>query len=264
MVATYGIIGTGPTKKNIIEDLLNEIGEDNNYILYGSHRLSDSEVRVLDWMVNHEVPFTIIADDKTSESFTDESAYSITHKNLTDDAFLKELKKKKGTLLLLWDDEREKEMTRIVYLATDMGIQIKDLTNGLVPIVLEDEDAPAAPQRVETDEVEIEQFSREELEGMPISVLRKNAKSQNINTDGLSKTQLVSALLGAESAPAVTYTTVSTAENTVTTTLNVAPPARETIVAPDGDCMVTVVMPNGTVISTPATMAEVRLILGLG
>jgi hypothetical protein len=34
-------------------------------------------------------------------------------------------------------------------------------------------------------------------------------------------------------------------------------------VAPDGDCMVTVVMPNGTVISTPATIEEVRVLLGL-
>jgi hypothetical protein len=39
---------------------------------------------------------------------------------------------------------------------------------------------------------------------------------------------------------------------------------RQTLEAPEGDCMVTVVMPNGTVISTPATMGEVRLILGLG
>lgn len=38
---------------------------------------------------------------------------------------------------------------------------------------------------------------------------------------------------------------------------------RPTLSAPDGDCMVTVVMPNGTVISTPATMAEVRTLLGL-
>jgi len=252
MVATYGIIGTGPTKRNIIEDLLNEIGEDNNYILYGSHRLSDSEVRVLDWMVNHEVPFTIVADDKTSEAFTDEAAYSITYKNVTDDSFLKELKKKKGTLLLLWDDEYEKEMNRIVHLASDLDIEIKDLTNGLGPIVLEDEKIPApTPQRVETDEVEIEQFSRAELEGIPISVLRKNAKGQNIDTEGLSKTQLIDALIGVETA-------------TVVPVLNVVPPARETIEAPDGDCMVTVVMPNGTVISTPATMAEVRVILGLG
>lgn len=39
--------------------------------------------------------------------------------------------------------------------------------------------------------------------------------------------------------------------------------ARTTLEAPEGDCMVTVVMPNGTVISTPATVEEVRVLLGL-
>lgn len=251
MMATYGIIGTGTTKKNIIEDLLNELGEDNDYLLYGSHRLSDSEVRILDWLSNHEVSYTVVADDNTSSALEEEAYHTVPCRNLTDEFFLKELKKRKGILLMLWDEEREKEMNRIVHIATDMGIEIKEMTNGLVPIVLEDAPAPA-PQRVETDEVEIEQFSREELEGMPISVLRKNAKSQNIETDGLSKKQLIEQLLGAEPI-----------EETVVPTIENVEAPRQTMQV-DGECMVIVVMPNGTVVSTPATMGEVRTILGLG
>lgn len=251
MMATYGIIGTGTTKKNIIEDLLNELGEDNDYLLYGSHRLSDSEVRVLDWLNNHEVSYTVVADDNTADALQEDAYHTVPCRTLTDEFFLKELKKRKGTLLMLWDEEREKEMNRIVHIATDMGIEIKEMTNGLVPIVLEDGPAPA-PQRVETDEVEIEQFSREELEGMPISVLRKNAKSQNIETDGLSKKQLIEQLLGAEPI-----------EETVVPTIEKVEAPRQTMQV-DGECMVIVVMPNGTVVSTPATMGEVRTILGLG
>lgn len=255
MMTTYGIIGAGPTKKNIIEDLLNELGEDNDYLLYGSHRLSDSETRVLDWMVNHEMSYTVVADPDTSENLLEDAYHTVSCKNLTDEFFLKELKKRKGVLLMLWDEERDKEMTRIVYIAADLGLEIKDLTNGLVPIVLED--APAnTPQRVETDEVEIEQFSREELEGMPISVLRKNAKSQNIDTDGLSKKQLIDQLVGIEDTPVVEPETPKDVAQHVAM-------SRQTLQV-DGECMVIVVMPNGTVVSTPATTAEVRTILGLG
>ena len=56
--------------------------------------------------------------------------------------------------------------------------------------------------------------------------------------------------------------TTSNPTSTITD-LKVTVPARPQMVAPEGDCMVTVVMPNGTVISTPATVEEVRVLLGL-
>jgi hypothetical protein len=40
-------------------------------------------------------------------------------------------------------------------------------------------------------------------------------------------------------------------------------PHREIMEVPDGDCMVVVVMSNGSVISTPATAEEVRVLLGM-
>lgn len=42
-----------------------------------------------------------------------------------------------------------------------------------------------------------------------------------------------------------------------------APSKRPLLEAPEGECMVTVVMPNGTVVSTPATVEEVRALLGI-
>lgn len=73
-------------------------------------------------------------------------------------------------------------------------------------------------------------FTEEEFESMPPAVQKRNTTSNPTST--------------------VTNMTVTT-------------PERTQIVAPDGDCMITVVMPNGTVISTPATVEEVRVLLGL-
>jgi hypothetical protein len=175
------------------------------------------------------------------------------------------LKKRKGTLLLLWDDERIDEMEEVVFKATDLGIDIKDLTNGLTPIVVEgaEEEPAEKPAPVQVDEVEIEPFSRKELEEMPITVLRKNAKNHGIATDGLSKTQLVDALLGedGEEAPAPMEAPITATVPDV----QYATPARSHIETDDDkECMATIVLPNGTIVSTPITMAEAKMILGLG
>lgn len=77
-------------------------------------------------------------------------------------------------------------------------------------------------------------FSKEEFESMPTAIQKRNETSNP---------------------------TVVASEVKVTVPEYVE--ERTQLVAPDGDCMVTVVMPNGTVISTPATMEEVRVLLGL-
>lgn len=265
MLTTYGVLGTGSTSKNVIEDSLNELGEDNEFLLFGERKLSASESRVLDWLCDHEVTYTVVHNTNTSESMMEFASHTIPCKSLTIEFFLKELKKRKGVLLLLWDNDRVEEMEQIVFTAADLEIEIKDLTNGLTPIVIEDEEPEhKKPTPVPTEEVEVEPFSRKDLEGMPISVLRKNAKSTGIDTESLTKSQLVDALLKEPVSEELPPPVATTLGNTpVTYNTDVKTP-RETLTAPDGDCMVTVVLPNGTVVTTPATMAEVRVFLGLG
>ena len=105
-------------------------------------------------------------------------------------------------------------MTNLVTKAFDAGVLIKELSNGLTPIALQD----SKPT-----------FSEQEFESMPSAIQKRNE------------------------VPVITAQVED----------DVQVPERLQIVAPDGDCMITVVMPNGTVISTPATMEEVRVLLGL-
>jgi hypothetical protein len=127
---------------------------------------------------------------------------------------IRTLAKVNGILLVMWDEENEDKMTALVTKAFDADITIKELSNGLTPIALQD----TKPT-----------FSEQEFESMPSAIQKRNE------------------------TPAV----VEQVEEVVEV------PERLQLVAPDGDCMITVVMPNGTVISTPATMEEVRVLLGL-
>jgi hypothetical protein len=104
---------------------------------------------------------------------------------------------------------------------------------------------------------------------MSIGVLRKAATARGVEGVGsYSKDELVERLIDKKThienieEPEVATTGVNP---TMTVNYKVSAPIQERpqMVAPDGDCMVTVVMPNGTVISTPATMEEVRVLLGL-
>jgi hypothetical protein len=277
MMKTYGVLGTGATSKNVIEDALNELGEDNEFLLYGAHKMSASESRVHSWVTDHEVSYTVLHDNKTSPALMEDASAFVSVKEITNRYLLKELKKRKGTLLMLWDEENNDEMEQIVFDASDLGIKVLDLTNGLTPIGVEGDESLEEPvTEVAVDEVEIEPFSKEELEKMPISVLKKNAKNQGMDVEFSSKEHIIQLLIGkdmlesftgADPAPKIASDTPevsSTVPNAITTYTTVEEGRKTVETSGEQECMVTVVMPNGTVVSTPATMAEVRLILGFG
>jgi hypothetical protein len=176
------------------------------------------------------------------------------------------LKSKKGTLLVLWDVDHEENLMNFVFKAHDMGIPVQELSNGLVPINVESASEEPA---IETEIVEIEPFSEAEMRSMSIGVLRKAATARGVEGVGAySKDELVERLIDKKThVENIEEPEVATTGINPTTTINysVSVPTQERpqMVAPDGDCMVTVVMPNGTVISTPATIEEVRVLLGL-
>lgn len=266
MLKTYGILGAGSTSKNVIEDALNELGEDNDYLLDGERKLSASGLRVYEWMCDHEVAYTLIHNDNTSEDLLESASQTIRCKTLSNEFFLKELKKRNGTLLLLWDQDRVEEMEEIVFLAADLGIEIKDLTNGLEPITVgeaDEDEAPKKPTMLPTEEVEIEPFDRKELEGMPLSVLKKTMAAKGQDGNKFSKDEMVDFLANPHQRhPDPTPNTTIPNTEVVYETKKEKKKHIET--TDDKPCMATIVLPNGTVASLPITMAEAKMILGLG
>jgi hypothetical protein len=256
-VKTYGIIGSGKCGENIIEDGLAELSEDAQFLIYGRKGASSNEDRVYDYLLEHELPFKLFVDHGATvpKVLTDAATETISVvAGTVSTNIIKFLTETSGELLVLWDETMEDIIQDLVFRAYDSNVLVKELTNGLIPINVSG-DSP------KDDIPAIEPFSKEELRSMSIGVLRKAAGARGIeNANEHDKDELI-ALITGEPMPTTTSATPMTAE--VKVDVQVPQTERTQLVAPEGDCMVTVVMPNGTVISTPATMEEVRVLLGL-
>lgn len=217
-MATYGILGGGSCPKNIIEDGLRELGvEGNTFYIIGTKKPSSNEERAFDFLLENEADFHVLCrNTSTCPKVLQDASVSVDVSEVPELDIVKKLSEVNGVLLILWDEDDSEKMDHLVTSAVDQGITVKELSNGLIPIMVQD--LPAT-------------FSKEEFESMPTAIQKRNETSNPI-----------------------------TAESEVSIT---TPDERPQMVAPDGDCMITVVMPNGTVISTPATIEEVRVLLGL-
>jgi hypothetical protein len=266
MLKKYGVLGTGRTSKNIIEDALNELGVDNDFVVTCGAKPSDSESRVINWLIDMEVNFMLTHNGKAPAEFIEKASVERLDANPARD-MIHYLSKTKGTLLLLWDDALIPEMEEICFDAADAGVPILDLTNGLVPIVVDiTHEEKTAP--IPTEEVEIEPFSRAEMLSMSIGVLRKNAKAQGIHVGTtMTKEQIVDAILNdvpmpepvieeeEEILPPIdlgTFHVVSSAQNdrAITSSYNT--------------CMLTATFPSGVIMSRPANVEEVKQLFGFG
>ena len=270
MLKRYGVLGTGSTSKNIIEDALTELGVDNNFVVTCGAKPSDSEARVINWLIDMEVNFMLTHNGTAPAEFTEKASVERLDASPARD-IIHYLSKTKGTLLLLWDDTLVPEMEEICFDAADAGVPILDLTNGLVPIVV-DITPEEKVEPVPTEEVEIEPFSRAEMLSMSIGVLRKTAKSQGIHVGtNMTKEQIVDAILNdvpmpdpiiedtemeeVEILPPIdlgTFHVVSSAQNDRAVTNSY------------DTCMLTATFPSGVIMSRPANVEEVKQLFGFG
>ncbi len=273
MLKKYGVLGSGNTSKNVIEDALNELGVDNDFIVTCGAKATESESRVINWLIDMEVNYEIVHAGNAPTKFIENASVEQLEVNPARE-IIRQLAKKKGTLLLLWDDTQVPVMEEICFDAADAGVTILDLTNGLVPIVV-DITPEEKPVPVPTEEVEIEAFTRDEMLSMSIGVLRRTAKSQGIQVGTtMTKEQIVDAIIHdvdaiindaevlepvieeeEEILPPIdlgTFHVVSSATNdrAITSSYNT--------------CMLTATFPSGVIMSRPANVDEVKQLFGFG
>ena len=198
----YGIVGGGEHPENIIEDCLKDIySNDADHILYLNCRkgASESEKRVYTYVLDNNIPFLAVSQDGSAPKVLVETAdYIVDGGDSADVTIIKELAANAGTLLILWDDVDERRMNRLVVAATDLGVNVLELSNGLTPFVVDTE--VVEPTITETPtpkaEVELEPLTRDELGDMTIGLLKKAAFAQGIaDASGMSKQELVDVLV---------------------------------------------------------------------
>lgn len=186
MREAYGVIGSGSASRKVIEASLNDIGVKPMFIVPWYGKVTDGLEAVYDWVVDNEATFSIVAKDgvKAVPKILAEKATSVVTVDDVDTHIINTLKNREveGLALVLWDQEKETYSVSIASKAIDLRLPTLELTNGLTPIVLDDDSK-------ETEEFEEEQlpeigeasYDRETLEMMPTSLVKRMAKDKGFD-----------------------------------------------------------------------------------
>jgi len=198
----YGIVGGGKHPQNIIEDGLKDIYHDNaDNTLYLNCRkgATDSEKRVYTYVIDNSIPFLAVSQEGSAPKVLVETAdYIVDGGASAEHTIIKELAANNGTLLILWDEDNEAQMNQMVIQATDLGVNVLELSNGLAPFVVDEAEQKETITEtpVSKTEIELEPLTRDELGDMSVGLLKKAAFAQGIaDAGGMSKQELVNVLV---------------------------------------------------------------------
>lgn len=200
MREAYGVIGSGSASRKVIEASLDDIGLEPTFIIPWYGKVTDGLEAVYDWVVNNEAVFSIVAKDgvRAVSKILAEKATSVTVVDDVDQHIINTLKNREveGLALVLWDQEKETYSVSIASKAIDLRLPTLELTNGLVPIILDEE---STEEPIETEEAEEglpdigeASYERETLEMMPTALVKRMAKDKGF--DPKSKEEAVNML----------------------------------------------------------------------
>ena len=265
---TVAILGTGTAKQSVIETSLADL-EGSRFIVPWYGKPGEGLASVYDFLLDNEATFDLVAPvEEKVNKHVEVRADAISRFDDVDKNILTLVKAYGGnTVLLLWDDADDKASESRAVEAHDAGFKVLDLGNGLKPIQVNDEPAPLEdtadvlpveeeekPAPPEEEEVETASFSREELENMPVSAVKRQAKANGIDVTGRTKAEIIDIFFPEGSA---------TLYNEIPT----PPPAQEPTVKGPRPVACIITYSNGTVanfIISQEKLEEVVELLGRG
>lgn len=205
MREAYGVIGSGSASRKVIEASLNDIGLEPMFIVPWYGKVTEGLEAVYDWVIDNDAVFCIVAQDgsKSVPKALASKATSVTSVEDVDTHIINTLKNREveGLALVLWDQDKEGYSVKIASQAIDLRLPTLELTNGLVPIVL-DEDMEETKEEKEEEEEKLDDlpdigeanYARETLEMMPTALVKRMAKDKGF--DPKSKEDAVNMLSG--------------------------------------------------------------------
>lgn len=207
MREAYGVVGAGSASQKVIEASLNDIGLEPLFIVPWYGKLTDGLKVVYDWMLDNEASFAVVAKDgvKDVPKALATKATSVTIVDDVDAHILSTLKEREveGMALILWDQEKETYSVSIASQAIDLRLPTLELTNGLVPIVLDDDTDTTESELVVEDEmpdIGETKYERETLEMMPAALVKRMAKDKGFEPK--SKEEAVN-MLTSDGSPSI-------------------------------------------------------------
>jgi hypothetical protein len=201
MQELYGVLGTGTASKKTIWASLDDLGTSVEFIIPWYGKPSEGLEHVYDWMIDNEATFTVISSGRTPKALRDVALDFVNDVEGINDEIVHRLKNREvpGLAMVLWDDANEQYSHSIATVCIEAGLPTLELTNGLVPLIFDDEPEVQEEQIEETPKTPVDdeqEFSREELESMPAAVVKKLAKDKGF--DAKTKDDAIQALFPEE------------------------------------------------------------------
>lgn len=185
MREAYGVIGSGSASPKVIHASLDDIGLEPMFIIPWYGKVTDGLEAVYDWVVNNEAVFSIVAKDgvRAVSKILADKATSITVVDDVDQHIINTLKNREveGLALVLWDQEKETYSVSIASKAIDLRLPTLELTNGLVPIILDDDSIEAEETKEDLPDIGETNYERETLEMMPTALVKRMAKDKGFD-----------------------------------------------------------------------------------
>lgn len=183
MREAYGVIGAGSAPRKVIEAGLNDIGITPVFIIPWYGKVTDGLEIVYDWVLDNDAIFSIVAKDgvKAPHKALATKATSVMMVEDVDAHIVRTLKDREvqGMALVLWDQDKEKYSVDVASMAIDFKLPTLELTNGLVPIILNDLEVTAKED--EMPDLGEASYDRETLEMMPTALVKRMAKDKGMN-----------------------------------------------------------------------------------
>lgn len=182
MKEAYGVLGAGSAPRKVIEGSLNDIGTEPLFFVPWYGRVSSGLEVVYDWLIDNRASFAVIAADgeKQVPKALATKATSVTYVDDVDSHIVRTLKEREveGLALVMWDQDKEGYSVKLASMAIDLRLPTLELTNGLVPIILDD-DKPREEKIVEEmPDLGDASYERETLEMMPAALVKRMAKDK--------------------------------------------------------------------------------------
>lgn len=212
---TYGVFGKGFSTAKVITEALKDIGTNVHYVLPWYGPPTAGLETVYDWMLENEVEFSIVgtkipkALTRLAESIIECAAEEV------DDTIQETLVKRSGIATILWEEDEAFNMVALAGGLIDAKLPVLELTNGLIPIILDEPEEVAPEPEVEkpqpqvddekefsASDEEVEKFDRPTLENMPAAIVKRMAQDKGF--DVKTKEQAIVLLTEEQPAPATT------------------------------------------------------------
>lgn len=146
MENTYIIGGMGNAAANVIESSLGDVRKGSQFVYLWTGKPTAGQSRVLDWLIDYGAKFIVYSETPRLPQAVADSAVSVeVVENMVEQAIADF---EGATMLVLFDTTEDGEPTamteRLIFKAHDVGMKVLELTNGLIPITVED-DAESQP-----------------------------------------------------------------------------------------------------------------------